>query len=99
MNFIFFILLKMATRKGTLVGDVYEYEYDYKKKDGTKGTVKIKVPKKKVVKREKVNQYKEGDTYVYVYKTQYDDGNIKLVTMKKRYTPKKDKNVQKLNTN
>ena len=69
--------------------DAYEYTYERQKKDGTSRIVTIKVPKVKVVKREKINQFKDGNTYVYKYKTTYDNGDVKIITMKRKYNPKK----------
>ena len=69
----------------------YKYVRYHKKKDGTMGKTLQVIPKKKVLSRELINKYKDGDTYVYVYKTTFANGETKNITMKRKYTPKKSK--------
>lgn len=70
--------------------DEYEYIYYYKKKDGSLGTIHQHIPKRKIKSRQLIEKYKDGDQYVYKYRTTYRDGETKIITMKKTYTSVKD---------
>ena len=80
----------MTTIEAKQVGE-YKYVRYNKKKDGSMGKTIQVIPKKKVISRELIQKYKEDNVYVYVYKTLYADGEVKNITMKRKYEPKKSK--------
>ena len=85
----------MASMKKDKKGDdeFYEYEREYEKQDGTIGTIKQRVPKKKVIRRELIEKSKDNGKYIYKYKTYFEDGESKIITMTRKYKSKKgDKN-------
>lgn len=81
----------MASIKKDKKGDeaFYVYEREYTKEDGTKSTVKQRVPKRKVLKRELIEKSHANNKYIYKYKTTYDDGETKIITMTRNYKSKK----------
>ena len=83
----FFFIIKMSSK------DEYEYTYYYRRKDGSIGQIHQKIPKRKVRSRILIDKYREGNQYVYKYKTYFADGEVKVITMKKYYDPiKEEKN-------